>query len=162
MKGEVNFSEKELKQFCQENDISLLIFFGSAARGQISKNSDLDIAISFSDDDELDGNKPLYEVLAPLEAELAKIFTVPGIEGMLKIDLVLIDRAPPLLKYNIAQKGELFYEAEPGLYADFAVRAMKEHNDARKFYRFAEKNIENFLRSRENNDGKKVSPPKTQ
>lgn len=159
MKREVTFSESALKQFCKKNNISLLLFFGSTVRGQINKNSDLDIAISFSAEDKLGYDKPLYKILAPLEAELAEIFSIPGIEGMLKIDLVLIDRAPPLLKYNIAQNGELFYEAEPGLYADFAVRAMKEHNDARKFYRFAEKNIENFLRSQDNNDRKKVSPP---
>lgn len=162
MKRKLNFSEKRLKQFCRKNNISLFIFFGSASKGHISKNSDLDIAISFSDNKKLNRNIPLFKILAPLEAELAKIFSISNFEGILEIDLVLINHASPLLKYNISQNGELFYEAEPGLYADFAVRAMKEHNDARKFYRLAKKNIEDFLRGQENDDRKKISPPKAQ
>ena len=111
---------------------------------------------------------PGYKTIARLESEFTSIIKraapQPATAEILEIDLVLIERASPLLKYNISQEGYLIYESEPGLYADFVVRAMKEHEDAQKFYRFAKENIENFLKSekrgRINNDRKRVSPPK--
>ncbi len=156
--------EARLQEYCQDNQISLLLLFGSTARGLSNKNSDIDLAVSFKN------GYPGFETMARLESEFASIIkrerteSQPDTAEILEIDLVLIERASPLLKYNISQEGYLIYESEPGLYADFVVRAMKEHQDARKFYRFAKENIENFLKSekrgRVSNARKRVSPPK--
>jgi len=110
---------------------------------------------------------PGYKTIARLESEFASIIKravpQPDTAEILEIDLVFIERASPLLKYNISQEGYLIYESEQGLYADFVVRAMIEHEDAQKFYRFAKDNIENFLKSekrgRVSNARKRVSPP---
>ena len=154
--------EARLQEYCQDNQILLLILFGSTARGLTNKNSDIDLAVSFKK------GYPGFKTMARLEHEFARIIKRaefrPDTAEILKIDLVIIERASPLLKYNISQEGYLIYESEPGLYADFVVRAMKEHQDARKFYRFAKENIENFLKSekrgRVSNARKRVSPPK--
>jgi|GEM_PF-6867929 len=39
--------EARLQEYCQDNQISLLLLFGSASRGLTNKNSDIDLAVSF-------------------------------------------------------------------------------------------------------------------
>jgi hypothetical protein len=53
------------------------------------------------------------------------------------VDLVLLDTAPPLLRFEIARGGVLLLERSPGLWSDFRARAMVDWWDwapmARRF-----------------------------
>ena len=74
--------------------------------------------------------------------------------------MILLNYAEPLIKYKIACEGSLIYEKQKGLFKKFQVRAMSEHNDARKFYELDKKSINDFLEGRKKNGRKKVNPPK--
>jgi len=55
-----------------------------------------------------------------------------------KIDLVLLNHASPLLKFQVARTGKPVYQKKPGIFAGFCSRALREHNDAGIFYRATE------------------------
>lgn len=62
------------------------------------------------------------------------------------VHLVDLRRADPLLKYHIAQDGRILYEDEPGRFARFAVRALQDHEDAKKFFEAEARFLENTVK----------------
>ena len=118
--------------FCQEHNISLAILFGSQATGRASPGSDFDLAVW------LEGVELLPDVL---ESARAKRQLLRDIINYLKtgnIDLVVLNHASPLLKFQVARTGRPLYQKTKGLFADFCSRALREHNDARVFYQATE------------------------
>jgi predicted nucleotidyltransferase len=83
------------------------VIFGSTARGQAGAHSDLDIGVS--------GPRP--EDLNRIQVCLARA------SGRC-VDLIDLDRAPPLLRFEVARDGHLLLEREPHLWSDFKARAM--------------------------------------
>lgn len=77
-----------------------------------------------------------------------------------EIDLILLNHADSLLKFNIATDGKLIYEKEKGLFQIFQVRAMSEHNDARKFYELDKKYIDNYIKEGGKGGKYRTGPPK--
>ena len=51
------------------------------------------------------------------------------------LDLVILDRADSLLKFEIAKAGKPVYEATPGSFAEFCSLAVRQHEDSKVFYR---------------------------
>lgn len=127
--------------------LTLLIIFGSYNGENFNKDSDIDLAVRVNLPDQILKNRS--EILD----EISIIFDHRD------IDLILLNYAEPLIKFKIACKGNLIYEKERGLFKKFQVRAMSEHNDARKFYELDKKSIDNFLEGRKKNGRKEVSPP---
>ncbi|MCX6126392.1 MAG: nucleotidyltransferase domain-containing protein [Proteobacteria bacterium] len=73
-----------------------IILFGSRARGDHSKNSDVDIAFVVSDDKRDDWPRFVAEVDENLKT-------------LLKLDLVRLDRASDDMKRSIAKEGIIIY-----------------------------------------------------
>jgi hypothetical protein len=90
--------------------VRLAVLFGSAARGQSGSGSDLDVGVLL---------EPGMESATELEAELARA------TGR-RIDLVRLDAAPPLLRFEIARDGRVLLERAPHAWADFRARAMTD------------------------------------
>ncbi|MEQ1898149.1 MAG: nucleotidyltransferase domain-containing protein [Vicinamibacterales bacterium] len=88
-------------------ELQLAVMFGSAARGALTRESDLDIGIL--------GVSPAR--LPDLGVRLARI---AGRDA----DLVALETAPPLLRFEIARDGVLLLERDPGQWADVRARAM--------------------------------------
>lgn len=137
---------KLLTELCKKYKLQLMILFGSCAINMNKTNSDIDLAIYARDLDLIEEKKIV------LLNKLAKIFHRD-------IDLILLNKANSLLKFNIAREGKLIYEKKEGMYKIFQVRAMSEHNDARKFYELDRQYINNYLVGRYNNGKQRVSPP---
>ncbi|MGE4518609.1 MAG: nucleotidyltransferase family protein [Desulfobacteraceae bacterium] len=82
---------------CKKNDISKACLFGSAARGEETESSDIDILIKFS--------KP------------KSLIFLAGIERILsesvgqKVDLVTENSLSPYIRENVLKDMEIIYEA---------------------------------------------------
>jgi predicted nucleotidyltransferase len=90
-------------------EVELAVTFGSTARGQATRGSDVDIGVQLK-------NKSL-EVLSRMEVLLGRAV---GRE----VDVVSLDESPPLLRFEIARDGKLLVERRPHAWADFRARAM--------------------------------------
>lgn len=115
--------------------VRLLVLFGSRAKGTATDKSDWDLGVLLCNPN-LDGlsflslGLPLAEVLG-LRTD--------------RIDLVNLDRCSPLLGFAIATEGKPLYEAEPGLFHCFQVKAAKTYADTAKLRQYQEKYIAQML-----------------
>uniref|UniRef100_A0A7C4R5I5 Polymerase nucleotidyl transferase domain-containing protein n=1 Tax=candidate division CPR3 bacterium TaxID=2268181 RepID=A0A7C4R5I5_UNCC3 len=89
-------NKKQLEEFCEDNDISYLGLFGSYARGEEKKKSDIDILVDFNK------TKSLFEI-ADTQIFLEKSTGKP-------VDLVLKDCVKPELKPYIQKDLITLYE----------------------------------------------------
>ena len=84
------------------------MLFGSAARGTAHRRSDLDIAV-------IGVRSPSR--LAALAVTLARI---AGRE----VEVIPLETAPPLLRFEISRDGAVLLQRAPHLWPDFQARAM--------------------------------------
>ncbi|MBY0493128.1 MAG: nucleotidyltransferase domain-containing protein [Cyanobacteria bacterium] len=89
-------------------DVQLAVVFGSGAHGTMHWRSDLDIALM---------GVPSTTRLAGLAVTLARI---AGRE----VDLIALETAPPLLRFEIARNGAVLVARHRHLWPDFQARAM--------------------------------------
>lgn len=89
--------------------VNLLVVFGSAARGTDRPRSDVDVGVRLRDD----------SPAARRAVELAL-----GRSLRREVDVVYLDEAPPLLRFQVARDGVLIHQAAPHLWPDFRARAM--------------------------------------
>lgn len=98
----------------RQRGLTLLVLFGSRARGEASAHADWDFG--FLADGSLD---PLAIMAALAEAV-----------GSERLDLVDLARASGLLRYRAARDGVLVYEARPGIFDRFRFEAARFWYDA--------------------------------
>lgn len=94
----------------------LAAIFGSAARGALRPDSDLDVAIVPVDAD------------LPLAAELDLQAALSRATGR-EVDLVRLDRAPTLVRWQVARGGVVVFEKTDGEWPRFVAAAAIEHAD---------------------------------
>src|SRR5215471_13869393 len=119
---------------CRQQAVCLLVAFGSAVRELRGPNSDLDLAAWMT----TANSAP--QVLVKLEVALRPLF--PGEY----LDLVLLNRASPLLQLQVARHGAVLFEATPGVFHAFQVLASKRHADIAHLRRLDRLCVERFLR----------------
>ena len=90
-------------------DVQLAVMFGSAARHAGHRRSDLDIGVS----------GVAHHRLPALALALARI-------ARQDVDLIALDTAPALLRFEIAREGSVLLARSPHLWPDFQARAMVE------------------------------------
>ncbi|HEX6900239.1 MAG TPA: nucleotidyltransferase domain-containing protein [Thermoanaerobaculia bacterium] len=90
-------------------EVKLAVLFGSTARGQAGPRSDLDLGVL------LDPDTP--EIRSNVEPELWRA-------AERTLDLIFLDKAPPLLRFEIARDGVLLHQEQDHLWTDFKTRAM--------------------------------------
>lgn len=115
----------ELKTIAQKYGLTLIILFGSRARGHETPGSDTDLAVWV-------GNTVLPfnpDVRRRLYADLVDVMQTGN------LDLVILNQATPLLQFQVAKTGIPLYEAPERFFKQFQVRAAKKHFDALPFYR---------------------------
>lgn len=112
-------------------EVQLAVLFGSRAKGRPRPGSDVDLGIH------LDPYSP--ELRFKVEADLGRAAGLP-------VDIVLLDEAPPLLRFEIARGGILVHEREPGLWTDFKARAMVDWWDWAPTHRMIQAGVMRRLR----------------
>jgi predicted nucleotidyltransferase len=90
--------EKKLAEICQKNEIVFMAIFGSFARGEQKKKSDIDIAIEF----EKGSQKSLLD-LVRIENELRKVFKR-------KVDLGIFSSLNPYIIEYVKKEMRIIYE----------------------------------------------------
>jgi hypothetical protein len=90
--------KEKLAEICQRNDIVFMAVFGSFARGEQKKTSDIDIAIEFSKNKE----KSLLD-LVHVENELSRVLRR-------KVDLGVFSSLSPYIAENVQKEMHIVYE----------------------------------------------------
>lgn len=93
--------DKIIKIAKKYNFIQAVYLFGSQARDEASANSDIDIAVLLEED----FTEKSGEIKVDLYEELIK-------KGLDKIDLVILNQASALLKYEVVKENHLLYKKE--------------------------------------------------
>lgn len=104
---------------CKKFNIKLMYLFGSQAKGNAAKQSDFDIAVLFSE--KVDKSDFLNEV-AYLKEDLRSYFRN-------EVDIVPLNNAGSLLKYEVISNGQLLYAEDERFRLDFEVLSVKEYID---------------------------------
>ena len=100
-------------------DVDLVVLFGSRAQGTHRANSDWDVGIRFH-------AKPQQALrLYGLDAELAEAMDCSSDH----IDVVDLDQAPYLLQRVVAEQGQVLFERQPGLFAGYCSKAIRQWAD---------------------------------
>ncbi len=112
--------------------ISVLVLFGSRARGTHRVDSDLDVAI-LPDTENPRARRHLQAGLAAALADLA-----PG--G--RVDVVLLDEVPDVLRQRVLETGRVLLCRNAEAWKELRVRTMREYGDrewARRLFRQAQR-----------------------
>ena len=128
------FDLETLACVCRRQAVCLLVAFGSAVRELRGPDSDLDLAVW------MPTINSAPQALVRLEVALRSLF--PGE----RLDLVLLNRASPLLQFQVALHGAVLFEAAPSVFHTFQVLASKRHADVAHLRRLDRVCVERFLR----------------
>ncbi|HEV7504404.1 MAG TPA: nucleotidyltransferase domain-containing protein [Thermoanaerobaculia bacterium] len=112
--------------------ISVLVVFGSRARGTHRPDSDLDVAVLPAS---LDSRTRRH-----LQADVAVALADLAPEG--RVDVVLLDEADVVLRQRIMETGRVLINRDNETWKELRVRTMREYGDgewARQLYREAQR-----------------------
>jgi len=114
-------------------EVKLAVLFGSTARGEARKGSDVDLGVLLDPDT----REVRRKVLVHLDRAAGR-----------EVDLVFLDEAPPLLRFEISRDGMLLFERQEGLWTGFKVKAMVDWWDWAPTIRRIHKTMIQHLRER--------------
>ena len=123
---------EQLADVARRHGIRLLLRFGSTVTGRTHARSDLDMAVL------LEHVPASFDAFAALGADLQALH--PGRE----VDLVILNRADPLLLKQIVTHCELEYGAERDL-QELKIYAFKRYQDHRPYFEHERKYVERVV-----------------
>ena len=119
---------RKLKTFFEnQQDINLVYHFGSSLSGKQNEESDLDIAILFSE-------QPGPEKILQLIEQLTDLFNN-------EVDLGILNNASPIFRMQVISKGKNIYFRNSKIKSNFVIRAANEYDDLNYYRHIQEKNI---------------------
>lgn len=137
----MNLNKEKFNLVAEQYKLKLIVLFGSHARNETTKSSDIDIAVLAQDVSSLNNAKSQLSLIFDLQYVMKD-------EG--DIDLVILNSASPFLKYQVAMEGIPLYEQSEDLFLEYAIQAMKEYEDVRHFDKYYQEIVQDFLK--EHND----------
>jgi predicted nucleotidyltransferase len=111
----------------QKKGILLVFLFGSSVSRRMHPASDVDIGILF-------GSIPNLSQINALTAELSSLVKK-------EVDLVVLNRASPILKMQVLKKGMLVFARELKVYHQFFVDTVNQYDDLKRIRKTCEDNI---------------------
>lgn len=123
-------SEELIDTFEKDHMVQVAYLFGSRYRGTYSPESDIDVAVLLSELPEgmLDYYLDITDRLSNLLGD--------------RVDLVILNTAPPLLRHQVIKNGKIIYSRDETARVEFEARAEREYLD---FSRFRERYDERML-----------------
>jgi hypothetical protein len=112
--------------FATRPEVRLAYLFGSAARGRMNKQSDVDIAVLLDEE--------LYKTLdkkEPYGYKAALIVELMGVLHTNEIDLVVLGEAPPLLAHEVICTGIVVFCRDERERIAFEVQTKKRYLDTK-------------------------------
>jgi uncharacterized protein len=124
--GKIDIDRLELlvPRLADDPRVSLAFLFGSYARGQAGPLSDVDIALRLADG-------VARECYA--EIRLAYMATVAQVLGDDRVDVIVLNTAPPLLAHE-AIRGRVLFERSPEERVRFVVDVQRRYLDLKHLY----------------------------
>jgi len=112
--------ERIVHYFTEKDEVVSLYLFGSSARGRKTKESDIDIAVLI---DESGVKKTDLERFRKEYYEASPGFCLGP------VDIVILNTAPPFLKYQVLKSGRILFDRERKLRVRFKEKAITEYLD---------------------------------
>jgi hypothetical protein len=122
----MRITEKISKILSKERDILFAYIFGSYARGEARKESDIDIAIFLKDSD-IGKEDPYFEVNLALEIEKET--------GLKNVEIVIIDNKPLRFLNQVLRYGKLIFSRDEKKRLKFETFITKSYIDFKPFYK---------------------------
>lgn len=108
---------EKIREACSREEAILAAYlFGSGATGRMRATSDIDVAVWVAPEHE--DNFPFLAFAAALDRQCRR-----------SVDLVLLNRAGELLKYQVRRYGRLIFERDPRRRKQFEVSSRKRFED---------------------------------
>jgi predicted nucleotidyltransferase len=127
-------------------EVAAVYLFGSFARGKTRRGSDVDIAIFTR---EFPSARPRHRPRSEYVATVSKAL------GTDKVDVVILNRAPVVLRHEVFRDGKLLFIRDRGGLSRFRVRSSREYLDTIPLRRTFEKAY--FRKIKENGFGRQTS-----
>lgn len=117
--------------FSKRRDIAFAFLFGSGAKGKMRKESDLDIAVYFQPERDLEWEE--FDKTYKNENRMAL-----DLERLLKreVDLIVLNRAKAILADEILRKGNPIVIKDRGIFLDYFCIISDEAEDMRNWLDF--------------------------
>ena len=129
LKTDLNGLKTKLKNFFKEKEEILFAYiFGSFATKSNNKFSDIDIAI-FTDIKKINQKNFRYGYQAEVLTDLMHFLKTD------KVDLILLNSAPPLLKYRVIYHGNLVYCKDDRERINFQIDSINKYMDFKMLQR---------------------------
>jgi len=112
--------KKIVRYFKGTNEVSALYIFGSFGKGKKTNESDIDIAVLI-DESKL---KRKDDVLLR-----EKYYAASPTFSMRPVDIVILNTAPPFLKYQVLKTGRILFDRNRRLRIRFTEKAITEYLD---------------------------------
>ena len=133
MHNNIKNLKPKIDNLAKKFNLSLVILYGSHARGKVHKESDIDIAVL--------GARPIpFEKLIDLNNEFAEIFKVK------EIDVKSLHNTNFLFRYQVMYKGILLYGKSYN-YNSFKSYAFRDYYDSQDLLRLKEVFIKKRLQN---------------
>ncbi len=123
MKSLEKSKTSKINNFCRKHsEIILVYLFGSQATGRTGPLSDIDLAF-LVDKALIDEASYPYGYHAYLTSEMISLL------GSNNLDVIILNDAPPLLKFQVIHRGEIIFCRSESHRLAFYVRAFNEYQD---------------------------------
>lgn len=111
--------KKVVEYLSREGPVIAVYLFGSMAKGNATVKSDIDLGILLKED---------FDFLADFDYKLRLMGKLRDITGK-TVDIVFINRADPILQYQIRKYGKIIFESDRTRRIEYEVRARKNYFD---------------------------------
>jgi predicted nucleotidyltransferase len=111
---------KKLEPVLRAHGVQLAYLFGSQATGQAGPLSDFDVGVLFAN------------TLSPQERfrrRLSLLAEVIGVLRVQRVDVVVLNEAPPALRFRVIQYGKILYNQDETVRVRFEAKTMSEYFD---------------------------------
>lgn len=115
-------AESEMSEIFERHQVALAYLFGSQATGQAGPLSDVDIAVLFS------------SCVPPKQwslIQLALMNDLMSLFGRNEMDLVILNRATPLLADQVVRHGQVLFESDPLQRVRFETETLRRYLDTK-------------------------------
>ena len=116
----------------KDEDLKLVLVFGSIVSDRVHKKSDIDLAFLY--------DRPV-DILTLTNRVIRHIHTD-------NVDVIDLKHASPLLRFFAAKNGKILYERSPGVFNEFYSLAFRMYVDTKKLRDAQAKRIRHFLEER--------------
>lgn len=123
---------EEMEHVLARHGVVLAYLFGSQAEGKAGPLSDVDIAVLLG---------PQVPKERWTEVQIALTNELIGLFHRGDVDVVILNRATPVLAQEVARSGQVIYEAEPGARVDFQIAALRRYVDTEPLRRLQNRRL---------------------